>query len=467
MNGFLLGGALDGFTRGLIASRGLMLDDAERERQARKDALGEQMHREEMDLKRQEIEQRKADSEANRLNEASRIDLARQGLGLDREKVQADTAYKNAGLGLDRERLAADTAYKTAGLGLEREKTAQAAANMAADNARLSQAERREQEKFDFEKAQRAKLEARQNLGLVSAQLDSGAFNQQGYDTLKTALGYDPGEFFLNGKADAVLKTVEGVRAGQIKPDDPQVGQALDGVFGDYLRRGVGEKLPDGAEITGKRYVGLVPAHDKPGYFGIELEVQAQKDGKPYTYRAPLTTKGSADPNDQAVLLHGDELEKPFAVMLGLNANQRFKEALKNLQSGGAVTDPKQAAEIDKIKAQTEEARAKAGAAKATAESGGKASGHESKMDDVRSMAREEFGGKYDGFGNMVEGGNRDAWAATLEEADRLLRDNPKMTATQAYSAAAKGYRAAQAEPEPAAGATEKPAYNGPRPWLR
>jgi hypothetical protein len=67
---------------------------------------------------------------------------------------------------------------------------------------------------------------------------------------------------------------------------------------------------------------------------------------------------------------------------------------------------------------------------------------HESKMQDVRALVNQRYGGKLNMLNDEVIGADRDGWDFTLNESDRLLKENPGMSSADAFGQASRAYLA-------------------------
>lgn len=343
MNGFLYGGIADGFLRGLAASRGLMLQDEELERQKQQDIKSDARFNEEMKFRKDEASRQAEHQQAQ-------MDLYREGLGLKQKEQESEIDFNKQKLANDK---------------LVTEKQLKAlSASSARDEERfkLQQAEEaRAKEKDSWQIMKEKRLLAREQLPAVYQMVQSGEpLTPEAYKVIHDSAGFDPYAALVEGKANKILQTVEAVRSGKMDMHDQKVGEALDFTFGAALKRGIGEELqmngkdnqgniiPAGAKIQKKRFLGMVESQEKPGFYGFAVRVTAEKDGKTYEYDAPITVRGTTSADDPMFLVRGDELEKPFAAMALMNSDENLRKALENYQN--SAVSPKDQSIIDKNK---------------------------------------------------------------------------------------------------------------------
>jgi hypothetical protein len=141
----------------------------------------------------------------------------------------------------------------------------------------------------------------------------------QDADTLQKGFGV-PIDSFFDGRITNSLRTMQGVLSGQIDVNSPDALKATNDVFGFRVQRGIGSQvdLPD-QNIKGtveKKEISQVLPMDN-GFVGFKVRSYVKgKDGKTYTYDAPLTVHGSHDSNDQALLINQDAIEQHMVGLL-------------------------------------------------------------------------------------------------------------------------------------------------------
>lgn len=140
-----------------------------------------------------------------------------------------------------------------------------------------------------------------------------------GEDRLKAA--GDPEHF--NALADFATGMQEGNPQLQ-QQSWPAVIKAYNAIHRDDIAKGVGEKRADGSTIIGKEVVDF-HGNDERGFVPVLNVTAVDKDGKRFTYQAPVTKDRNSDPNSPLAFksyddlsddLHG-ALEAGYAVQSG------------------------------------------------------------------------------------------------------------------------------------------------------
>lgn len=456
MSGLFWAGLANGILGGFQA--GESIANAREDREVRKQsAVAEaQRNAELMDLKRQELgmEQQKVAAEAE--NRRATLDLAREGLGLQKDKARADTAQQSF-----------------------ENRQAEAKLNL------LQGEEARKQQLFGIElaskqreEATKARLEKLPQLDAVMARWRTPGAEASPDDValIRDVTGVDPMKFIDPGTVGQLQQTFEAVRSGKLDPNSPQAVEVGKLLYDPYLQRGIGKshQAPDGRVFTveSKSWAGLMPFDGKPGLFGVRVHVQGKDDkGQPVDYFAPATVHGTSDDADDALLIDQNMLETPAALAMivhhGYATNPSVKAAMDAAAQG--VKGGKSASEeakVQELQSRTELNKARATESRAKAETVGKGKPgdpsklHAARMDDVEKYIEADLSDATGGIGVDSKGTAQ----ALRTQASALLRQNPDLTAEEAYDQARKAVAGAVGGQTVATGVAE---YKGPRPWLK
>jgi hypothetical protein len=447
MSGLFWAGLTNGILGGYQAGENIANAQEDRERRARAAELEGQRQSELMGLKREELDLAKQRAKAEAENRAATLDLARAGLGLNVSRANSADAQQQI------ENQQTDAKLKLMQSEADREQQL-----FSIDLA----AKRREAES-------KARLEKLPQVEAVLARWNTPGAEASPDDValIRDVTGVDPAQYTDPGTVGRLKQTFEAVRAGKLDPNAPPAIEAARMLYDPYLQRGIGEphRAPDGRIFTvdSKSWAGLMPVEDKG--FGVRVHVQGKDaQGQPVDYYAPATIHGTSDDADDALLISPEMLETPAAMALILHHRYTTNPAVKaavdaSVQGMKGGKDAKTQSEIDLNRARADEARAKAAVA-GKGKPGDVSKIMAGKMDDVEKYIEADLG---DVTGSIAAN-QKGAAQAIRTQASTLLRQNPELTAEEAYDQARKAVAGAQA---PASGQGQTAVYTGPRPWLK
>jgi hypothetical protein len=363
INGIMAGGLASGFLQGFQSMGQELARQGTIQREARQDEREQQRLQMEADIKR-------------RL-----ADLEERQLGMQEQRTAADIAHQQTQdalqgklYGLKEDELqsvtkpqaAAEVAYRYGVLGNQARQTELDYSKFQAEQAARQRAEQKQ-----------AAQQRLMGQWLPMAQ-ENKELPPEAFADMETVSGI-PAKSWLNGEAANAVKTFDRLFAGEIDMNDPLVHRALETTYRSYLDRGKGEPIalapgpggqlsavpagtPGAVEgtITGKRITRItqIPEEEaqkvaqrlvqaQPGltpeqalaqarhYYGAELQVDVQgRDGRTYSYRAPLTMSGSTDPNDPVVFASSNQIAKgPAAMKMMYTALQRDPAFLRGMKA--------------------------------------------------------------------------------------------------------------------------------------
>ena len=448
MGSYFVGGLGDGLVQGFNAVEQWKRnrEESERtkkldERQTQLDQQNEGYRNAVLGLQGKQFGLAQAKQTSDQASEQTRLGILSDSLGLDKRRV----GLAEAQLPLEQQRLDQSAAMDKARLGL------------------LQNANQRENQDQWYQNQDNAlKLKETQRVaGLKHAQdvlypkLMAGTFSPEDADKWKEVTGLDLRDVIDNNKVDQAVNTFNGLKAGKVAPDDPRVKQSADWLYGNYLQRGIGETMhpvdesgkPLGPDIirTHKEWGGAFQLPD--GSMGLHVIVTGKDaQGNEHRYQSQVSKFGTDDPRDPVQGFSGTDFEKPLAAAMHMNNAFNSDPDLRATveRSLDMSRDNKDQLEGEKLKAEVGKLKAEAG--KTQAETGQIATGgkeHEDRMKDVRALANERFGGKYDPTTGNTVGGDTAAWEATISGADKLLRENPKLSSAEAFGKANDSYKTA------------------------
>jgi len=444
MNGYLVGGLADGLVQGFQAVTqwdALKKEQARQEKQDAENATYRQhamgLADAQMGMSREELAMQQQKQQADIDNDKTRLGLAAVGLGLDKEKTAAQIDLQRSQLGIQQGQL-----------GLAQAANARAEQDQAFQNAQNSLKMQELQRQQKIQTVQRE----------VVPKMLAGNMTKEDVDKWDANMPFTLANLANDQQVDSAVGAFHDLKIGKIGLDDERINQAADWLFHNQLQRGIGEKVrvrdaqgnPTGPEIvvTSKHWAGAYPTKD--GKFGVNMWVVGKDDqGKDVKYVAPVTAGGTGDPSDPIVSFSGDALERNLAAAMHFNHayhNDKNFQASVNYALKGD-TDTKAEAEKSKLLAETDKAKTEAELNRAkneTEKQGGGYKDQASKMDDVRALIKYRLGDKLNAIGETVLQGDAVGHDYVNREADRLNRENPKLTATQLYDQAFKSYEAAK-----------------------
>lgn len=436
MSGFFIGGLADGFMQGFNAVEQWRANRDERARQKQLDEENRATRAQTLDMQKQQM------------------GLAQAQLGLQQQKQAADEAESKARLDL----LNKNFGLSSAQLGLQQQKQA---ADIADSRQRLGllskESDRQDQQQWYANQEADLKIrEAQRQERLRKAQteiypkMQAGTLTAEDAQKWKEATGLDLRDVTNDGFVDEALGVFHGLKTGQIKLDDPRIEPIADKLYGHYLQRGIGERMtptdadgkPLGPEITvtGKRWGGAYQAPD--GRWGVNVIVTGKDAaGNERVYQSQATRYGTGDPNDPVMTFSGEDFERPLVAAMymnhAFNGDPKLKANIERvLGMGGGGKDEKTAAEVEALRAKAALYRNQAQGAGDTDKR------HEAKMQDVRALANQRYGGKLNMLTDTEIGADRNGWDAVIEGADQLLRKYPEISSAEAFGLASRNYLA-------------------------
>jgi hypothetical protein len=464
MNGYLVGGLADGLISGFnaVTQWNAMKKEQDRQdkqdaRQAQLDASNEAYRQRTMGLADAQLDLSKQKQAAELADNSARLGILQDTLGLDKTKTAAQIAYQRGQLGLAQDTLGLDKTKTAAQIELQKGQFGLAqAANLRADQDQQYQnlqnqykaAQMKRQEDIQFAQNQ------------IYPKFIAGNATPADVMEWKKRTGLDLADLTNDHFIDEAVGVMHGLKTGQVKHDDPRVNEVADRLYGGMLQRGIGDKVkvrdaqgnPTGPEITveQKAWAGAYPRDD--GRFGLNTWVIG-KDAQGNMQRslAPVTLHGTGGKDDPIVSFSGDDLEKPLVAAMhfnhAFNQDPVLRANIKRVLSG--ETDTKSEAEKLKLMSEVDKNKAAAEHERAQTENergGGGSKAHEGKMQDARSMAKDLYGGKMNALDGTIIGAEPDGYNATIEGADKLLRENPKLSSADAFQQARKGYEATKGQ---------------------
>lgn len=215
-----------------------------------------------------------------------------------------------------------------------------------------------------------------------------------------------------DGYVNSIKDTMDLIRSGKVKPDDPLVTQTMSPILTHKLQRNIGGVSidPNGnipIRTVSKEFAGLAPNPKDPNSFGVRVRVTGvDADGNTRSYEDLASQHGTSDPSDPYAFFTTQQLEGPFAATLamneGLRKNPKNRELFQQWTQNAAI-DPETQSKIGLHNAQiaTEGSRQEANSALASER---KASAG---LSSERSKSEENRRGMIDARTGYYDRGNR------------------------------------------------------------
>lgn len=218
-----------------------------------------------------------------------------------------------------------------------------------------------EAQKLESERVQKERAAmAPQLLSIGQRVMDGEDVTPEDIDLLHKG-GVSVGSVADDNYVNNIKETIDLVRNGKVRPDDPVVTQAMYPVFNRTVQRNIGGVSidPDGnipVRTVKKEFAGLVPNPKDPTSFGVKVKVTGvDADGNTRSYESLASQHGTSASDDPYAFFNVRQLEGPFAATLAMNEGlrrnpnnrARFMEYVQN-----TAIDPETQSKIDLHNAQ-------------------------------------------------------------------------------------------------------------------